>query len=129
MTGKIIDDDVTDETAKPKKLREWGAKAQSDVVEIKSRFGDKILTTKAIFNSKTPADIAAYSVIKNRVSLVEKDLEDSAIKIPASMRRKAELFDRINPRVEGYAGRVPVHHKAAFVTGFFEPKISSVGKK
>lgn len=120
---------VTSDQEKQVKPRQWGQKIQANVVVLKSRFNDEIVTAKAFFPEKTPADVAAYSVIKNRISLIDKDLEDSAIKIPASMKRKAAIFDRIKPRVEGYAGRVPLHHKAAFVTGFFEPKISSAEKK
>lgn len=126
---------VSDDKEKPLKKREWGKPLASDTVELKSYFGQdadgnaRVVTTKAHFDRKTPADVAAYAVIKNRVSLIERGLDESAIKIPASMKRKAELFDRMNPRVEGYAGRVPLHHKAAFVTGYFEPRISSAGKK
>lgn len=120
---------VTSDKEKVVKKRQWGQRIQSNMVTLKSRFNGEILTTKAFFKDQTPADIAEYSLIKNRISLVDKDLDDSAIKIPASMRQKAKLFDRLKPQVEGYARRVPVHHKAAFITGFFEPKISNAEKK
>lgn len=121
---------VSSDKEKQIKKRSWSQPLSSNTVEIKARFDDrKILSLKAHFGNKTPADVAAYGVIKNRVSLVDRGLDDSAIKIPASMKRKAELFDRIKPRVDGYVGEPPLHHKAAFVTGFFEPKISSAGKK
>lgn len=120
---------ISSNKEKQVKKREWGKKISQNAVTLKSRFNGDIVTTKAFFPDKTPADIAAYSLIKNRVSLVDRDLEDSAIKIPASMKRKAAIFDRINPKVEGYAGRVPLHHRAAFVTGFFEPRISDAEKK
>lgn len=121
---------ISSDKEKQVKRRQWGQSVSSNTVEIKARFDDrKILSLKAHFDKKTPADIAAYAVIKNRVSLVERGLDDSAIKIPASMKRKADLFDRISPRVEGYSGEPPLHHKAAFVTGFFEPRISSAEKK
>ncbi len=121
---------VSSEKEKQIKKRQWGQSVSSNTVEIKARFDDRsILSLKAHFDKKTPAYVAAYGVIKNRVSLVERGLDDSAIKIPASMRRKADLFDRINPLVEGYAGEPPLHHKAAFITGFIEPKISSAEKK
>jgi len=121
---------ISSDKEKQVKKRQWGQSVSSNTVEIKARFDDrKILSLKAHFDKKTPADVAAYGVIKNRVSLIERGLDDSAIKIPASMKRKADLFDRINPRVEGYVGEPPLHHKAAFVTGFFEPRISSAEKK
>lgn len=111
------------------KKREWGHQRSTHTVELQSYFDGKILTTKARFQSKSPADVAEYALIKNRLGLVDKGLDDSAIKIPAQMKRKAALYDKLNPATEGYDGRVPVHHKAAFVTGFFEPKISSGEKK
>ncbi|MBS1793351.1 MAG: hypothetical protein JSS81_05825 [Acidobacteria bacterium] len=120
---------VSDNTEKQVQPRQWGKAIASEKVELTALFDGRIVTTKAHFGAKTPADVAAYGVIKNRVSLIERGLDESAIKIPASMKRKADLFDRINPRVEGYRGRVPLHHKAAFVTGFFESKIASTEKK
>jgi hypothetical protein len=45
------------------------------------------------------------------------------------MKRKADMLDKMNPRTEGYAGRVPLHHKAAFISELFEAKISKTEKK
>lgn len=121
---------VSSNKEKQTKKRSWGQQISLNTVELKARFDDKkILSVKAHFDKKTPADIAAYGVIKNRVSLIERGLDESAIKIPASMKRKADLFDRIKPRTEGYVGEPPLHHKAAFITGFFEPRISAAEKK
>lgn len=121
---------VSNDAEKQVKKRQWGTPSSANTVEIMARFNDTaILTLRAHFGSQTPADIAAYNVIKNRISLIERGLDQQSIKIPASIGRKAELFDKINPRVEGYSGRVPIHHKAAFITGFFESKISSAEKK
>ena len=121
---------ISSDKEKVAKKRSWGQQISVNTVAIKARFGDQmVLTLKAHFEKKTPADVAAYNVIKNRVGLVDRGLDNSVIKIPAALKRKADLFDKINPRVEGYLGNPPLHHKAAFVTGFFEPSISSAEKK
>lgn len=125
LAVKIISSDKEKQLQK----RSWLKKSSANTVELQSYFNGEVVTTKAIFGNKTPADTAAYAVIKSRVSLMDRNLDDSAIKIPASMKRKADLFKKLNPTVEGYDGRVPLHHQAAFVTGFFEPKISSAEKK
>lgn len=119
---------VSSEKEKQVKKREWGKSVSSNTVEIKFYNNGKVASAKANFDRKTPGDIAAYAVIKSRLSLVDKDLDDSAIKIPAQMKKKAKLFDKMNPQVEGEK-RTPLHHKAAFITGFFEPRISSTEKK
>lgn len=110
--------------------RQWGKPLTRNTVELKCRFNGEIVTCRAHFADKTPGDTASYAAIRSRVSVVEKDLDDSAIKIPSSMRKKSKLFKKLNPQVEGYVGdKVPVHHQAAFVTAFFEPKISDTEKK
>ncbi len=125
LAVKIVSDDKEKVVTK----RSWDKPVLSGTVELKSYFSGELVKTKAFFERKTPADLAAYSVIKNRVSLLERGLDDSAIKIPASMKRKADLFDKMDPKTDGYDGRVPLHHKAAFITGLFEPRISSTEKK
>lgn len=124
---------VADNKEKPIKQRAWGKNTSGDSIELHSFFDGRIVTTKAIFSRKTPADVAAYAVIRNRVSLIDRGLDDQAIKIPASMKRKADLFNKIQSdggvQIEGYIGEPPLHHKAAFITGFFESKISASEKK
>lgn len=128
--GKILGFKIVDEdSAKTFKKRSWGAKQTGQTITLKARFDDEIVVCKASFGAKTPADVAAYNVIKSRVSLVEKNMDESAIKIPASMARKAKIFDRLNPQTEGYIGEPPLHHKAAFITAFFETSITSAEKK
>jgi hypothetical protein len=114
----------------PLKKRVWGEKTNSNTIVLKARFGENnTVICKAHFDKKTPADETAYNVIKSRLSLIDRDLDESVIKIPASMKRKADLFDKLKPKTEGYVGDPPLHHKAAFVTAFFEPKIASAEKK
>lgn len=119
---------LSDDSEKAVKKRSW-SKTPSHTIQLKSRFNAEIVTTSATFAKKTPGDVARYAAMKSRISLQEKNLDDMAIKIPSSMRKKAELFDRMSPVTTGYAGRVPVHHKAAFITGLFEPNISNSEKK
>lgn len=120
---------VTDNSEKAVKKRSWGATRESNVVELQSYFSGKPVTTKVTFIKKTPADVAAYAVLKNRISLIDRGIDESSMKIPASMKRKAELFDKLEKRIEGYDGEPPLHHKAAFVSGLFEPRIASTEKK
>lgn len=120
---------IEDNSEKVVQKRQWGQKPVSNTVTIKARFDDQILVLKATFKDKLVGDTALYNSIKSRLSLIEKDMDESAIKIPASMKKKAKLFDKLDPRTEGYDGGVPMHHKAAFVTAFFEPSISSAEKK
>ncbi len=125
LAFKIVHSDKT----KTVKQRSWGNSISSHTITLTCYFDSKILTTKCTFADKKPADIASYAVIRSRISLIEKGLDESALKIPASMKKKADFFDKLGPRVEGYDGRVPLHHKAAFVTAFFESVISSAEKK
>lgn len=125
LAFKIVHSDKT----KTFKQRSWGHSLSSNTITLTCYFDSKILTTKCTFADKIPADIATYAAIRSRISLIEKGLDESALKIPASMKKKAAFFDKLTVRAEGYAGRIPLHHKAAFVTTFFESAISSAEKK
>lgn len=110
--------------------RIWGQQISKNTLTMKSFFDGDIVTTKAHFKDKTPGDIALYEAIKTRVKLTEKNLDDQEIKIPAAMKKKAALFDRLNPDVEGYkGGKVPLHHKAAFITARYESVVKRIEKK
>lgn len=121
---------VTDKSQKVVKPRSWGEKVSTtNTLVLKAYFDGGIVETKAHFEDKKPGDIALYESLKSRVRLSDKGVDESEIKIPASMKKKATLFDRLDPRVEGYAGRVPMHHKAAFITARYESTLSMIEKK
>ncbi|HQU84499.1 MAG TPA: hypothetical protein PKY59_15280 [Pyrinomonadaceae bacterium] len=119
---------LSSQKEKPLGKRQWGKPISTNAVEIAFYLNGEIVQRKAEFPKKTPAHISAYAAIKSNVGLVDRGVDDSAMKVPASMKAKADLFDEMQPRVEGYT-RIPLHHKAAFVTGLFESRISAAGKK
>ena len=71
-----------------------------------------------------------YDRIKNGVQLLEgDDLESSDMQIPSTMRAKAELYDKIMLSYKNYAGRIPIHHRAAIVAAHFEGNSGLIAKK
>lgn len=119
---------LSSQKEKPLGKRQWGKPISSNAVEIAFYWKDQIVKRKAHFPNKSTENIAAYAAIKSNVGLVDRGVDDSAMKVPASMKAKADLFDQMQPKVSGYK-RIPMHHKAAFVTGLFESRITSAGKK
>lgn len=128
---------------KAHKKRTFGVKRVSNNrITLLSKFNRKEVETVIIFAEKLPSDISQYNRLKARIGLKEgKGFDESKIKIPAQIVRKAEIAKNIGRTVsspadyigyssEGYRnGIVPKHHLALAVTAYFDRTIKTNQKK
>ena len=68
-------------------------------------------------------DFEAYQSIMSRALLVEgMQFGQTEQRIPSRWLRLGHLYDRMKVSAEGYAGRVPLHHKVALILHHFRSK-------
>lgn len=96
------------------------------VVILECYFNESIVQTTHYLKPPTAKDVADFEKIMKRVN----NLIDSRrgfrqrkpvakMAIPSKARELAQLYDRLIIRTEGYAGRVPAHHKRDVVLELF----------
>lgn len=69
----------------------------------------------ATMKAATPNQIEQFESLQSRTLLVKGTRYGQRDqRIPAKAKQLAEIFDQMVIKTEGYGGRVPLHHKAAF---------------
>ncbi|PYS67944.1 MAG: hypothetical protein DMF69_21625 [Acidobacteria bacterium] len=87
---------------------------QSTLV-MRCLFDGQEVYTNAVLKTATPNQIEQFENLQSRTLLVKgTKFGQRDQRIPAKAKRLAEMFDQMVVSTDGYAGRVPLHHKAAF---------------
>ena len=105
--------------------RAWGESTGTKTIKTVSYFSGREIFGEHQLKAKTAAEIMAYDRIKGRISLLK-----NGMRLKPQFKAKAELYDKLIVKISGYAGdMVPVHHKAAVITAYFETDAESATKK
>jgi hypothetical protein len=123
----VVADSSTDaeNTARPEGRAAWGAN-RAKSIRTESYFNDEIVVAAHVLRAKTAQDYVEYERL-NRLMFdsarggLRRKSERLAV-FPATMKAKAELYDKLILRASGYTKRVPLHHKAVVVDAYFIAK-------
>lgn len=118
-----FDDDFSDEV--------------STLVRLDCLFDEQPLTVAHYFNQPTAADVADYEKTMRRASNLvnsrrgfrqKKNQQRAQISIPSKAKELCALYDRLVVNTEGYAGRVPGHHKREAALELFAREVEVTEK-
>lgn len=85
-------------------------------VELSCFAGEDQLTTLHTLRAPSAADLKQYKdLMRTSYTVRGRRLNKADIRVPSKAKPLANLYDRLVERVEGYAGRVPLHHKMAVI--------------
>lgn len=94
-------------------------------IRLECLFNSEPVTTVHYFRQPTARDVADYEKIIRRVqNLIDgrrgfRKRPSAEMAIPSKARELAALYNRLIDSTEGYAGRVPAHHKREAVIELF----------
>lgn len=103
--------------AKKGKRLPWSRPARKAVVNVLALFnGHQVRLTHERTAVPTSNQITEFrSIRKSRYLVQGTKLGQGEIRVPPKARRLAALYDQLGYETTGYAGRVPLHHKALVV--------------
>lgn len=109
---------------KKKGLLKFGKANSNNVIELAAVFNSQELRLKHYLKPKTDAQREKFQELVGGLELAGRDME-----LPSNMRKLGEFYYQIIDRTEGYAGRVPVHHRALVVSERFQADLEQIRKK
>jgi len=82
---------------------------------LRCLFDGREVYTQAVMKAATANQIENFESLMSRTLLVKGTRYGQRDqRIPAKAKQLAEMFDQMVASTQGYVGRVPLHHKAAF---------------
>jgi hypothetical protein len=102
-------------------------------IELDCLFNSTALTTRHAFRPPTAADVKEYDRLMRLADNVfargGRQPQTAQLVIPSKARELAALYDALIAETEGYAGRVPAHHKREAVLELFAREARVTEKK
>lgn len=96
-------------------------------------FNSTALTVRHAFRAPSAADVKEYDrlmrIADNLIARGGRRPDSAQLVIPSKARELAALYDRLAVGAEGYAGRVPAHHKREAVLELFSREARVTEKK
>lgn len=102
-------------------------------IELDCLFNSTASTTKHSFRAPTAADVKEYDrlmrIADNVIARGSRRPQAAQLIIPSKARELAALYDALIVEADGYAGRVPAHHKREAVLELFAREARVTEKK
>ena len=93
---------------------------ESSTHMLRCLFDGRLVTTEHTLRPGKPEEVAEFQSMTSRALLVRgTQFGQTDQRIPSKAKRLGELYDTVKVSCEGYAGRVPLHHKMAVVLRHF----------
>lgn len=102
-------------------------------IELDCLFNSTVLATKHSFRAPTAAEVKEYDrlmrIADNVIARGGRRSPAAQLVIPSKARELAALYDALIVETDGYAGRVPAHHKREAVLELFAREARVTEKK
>lgn len=102
-------------------------------IELDCLFNSTALTTRHTFRAPTAANVKEYDrlmrIADNVIARSGRRPQAAQVVIPSKARELGQLYDSLILEADGYAGRVPAHHKREAVLELFAREARVTEKK